>query len=127
MEQAILAELKKLLRDEHDKVVGELQSIAKRDPNMKGDWDARFPQFDVPQTGEYGSHGKMEEEADEVEEFEVLLAAEHSLESRLLEINRALERMEKGGYGICGKCKKEIPLDRLRANPAAEFDIEHAS
>lgn len=126
MDQATLNELKNSLEQEHDRLVGELQSIAKRDPNMKGDWDTVFPQFETPQTGEYGSHGKMEEEADQVEEFEVLLAAEHSLESRLLEVTRALERMGQGTYGVCAKCKKEILLDRLRANPAAEFDIEHS-
>ena len=124
MDGAILNELKTALEQEHDKLVAELKSFAKPDPKMKGDWDTIPPQFEV---GEYGSHSSLEEEADEVEEYEARLATEHSLESRLLEINKALERMQKGDYGKCGNCKKEISLDRLHANPAAEFDMEHSN
>ncbi|QQG45758.1 MAG: TraR/DksA C4-type zinc finger protein [Candidatus Sungiibacteriota bacterium] len=83
-----------------------------------------MPQFE---TGEYGGHASLEEEADEVEEYETRLGAEHSLESRLLEVTKALERIQKGTYGICIKCGKEIPVERLRANPAAEADLEHNS
>lgn len=123
MDATLLQELKKSLEEEHEKIVGELKSVATKDPKMKGDWDAKFPQFE---TQEYGSHGKLEEEADEVEEYEARLAAEHSLESRLLEITRALERIGKDTYGICAKCRKEMGLERMRANPAAELCVEHS-
>ncbi len=122
MEKSILQELKTALEKERDRVVTELKNIARQDPNLKGDWDARFPQFEK---GEYGSHASLEEEADEVEEYEVRLESEHSLESRLLAINRATERVDKGTYGLCLQCRKEIAIERLRANPAAEFCIEH--
>jgi DnaK suppressor protein len=36
-------------------------------------------------------------------------------------IERALERMERGGYGICSNCSQPIPLARLRAMPTAEL------
>lgn len=123
MDNAPLEGLKAALKEEHEKLVGELRSVATKDTKMKGDWDANYPQFE---TQEYGSHGKLEEEADEVEEYEARLAAEHSLESRLLEVTKALERIEKGTHGSCGKCRKEIPAERLHANPAAEFCIEHS-
>lgn len=119
-----MEELKVALKEEHEKLVGELKSVATKDPKMKGDWDAKYPQLE---SQEYGSHSGLDEEADEVEEYETRLAAEHSLESRLLEVTQALERIQKGTHGICKKCAKEIPLERLRANPAAEFCIEHAS
>ena len=124
MDAATLRELKSSLEKEHDKVVEELKSVATKDPKMKGDWDAKYPQFE---SQEYGSRSGLDEEADEVEEYEARLAAEQSLESRLLEITRALERIQKGTHGICKKCAKEISLERLRANPAAEFCMEHAS
>lgn len=116
-------ELKTVLENEHNRLVAELQSIAVPDPKMKGDWDATMPQLSGD---EHGSHTELEEEADEVEEYEVRLEAEHSLESRLLEVSRALERLQKGTYGKCLQCGKEISLERLRANPAAEFDMEHS-
>jgi len=123
MDQATLAELKKYLEEKREKLVAELKSVAVTNPKVKGDWNARYPQFE---TGEYGSHSSLLEEADEFEEYEVRLEAEHSLESRLLGVNKALGSIEIGAYGKCSKCNQEIPLERLRANPAAEFCLAHA-
>ncbi len=122
MDQALLDESKKALKNEHNKLVAELKSFAKADPKMGGNWNAEYPKFEE---AESGSHAALEEEADEVEEYEERLEAEHSLESRLLEITKALERIERGDYGICMRCKKEVPPERLRANPAAEYHTEH--
>lgn len=123
MDNTLLQELKTALEKERATIITELQSFAKKDPAMPGDWDAVYPKFE---TSESGSHAARDEEADEVEEYESLLAAEHSLESRLLEITQALDRMKQGIYGICSRCKKPIPRERLTANPAAAFDIEHS-
>jgi len=123
MDQLALQELKTALEKERESLVAELKLIAKPDSRLKGDWDTEFPQFE---TAESGSHSARDEEADEVEEYEVRLEAEHSLESRLLAVSHALERLQKGIYGNCLKCGGEISMERLRANPAAEFDIEHA-
>src|SRR3989344_1234584 len=121
MEKLVIEELKQKLLEEKALLEKDLSSFAKKDPNMKGDWDTGFPQMGEAQSG---SHSSLDESADEVEEFENLTAQEHSLESRLAEVNRSLERMGKGNYGICQKCGKEISQERLQANPAAEFDIE---
>ncbi len=40
-------------------------------------------------------------------------------EFQLKAIDAALSRLERGRYGICEKCKKEIPLERLKAVPFA--------
>ena len=37
----------------------------------------------------------------------------------LQRLNNALDRMEKGTYGLCMKCKQEIPIGRLRLVPEA--------
>ncbi len=117
-------EFKKILIEERNKLTVELSSIAKPDPNMKGNWIADYPQME---TGETGSHSSEDIEQDEVEEYEVRLEAEHSLESRLLSVTRALHRIDAGTYGMCATCGNPIPMERLQANPAAEFDIEHQS
>ena len=122
MDNTALQQFKTMLEQEHGRLVAELSSIAKPDPNMKGNWIANFPQME---TGETGSHASRDEEEDEVEEYEVNLEAEHSLESRLLAVTRALHRIETGTYGTCPQCKEAIPMERLTANPAAEFDIKH--
>lgn len=122
MNQTLLQELKTKLEQEHEKLVAELKEISIRSRADRDNWDARFPKFEPEESA---SSTSLEEEADEVEEYEVNLEAGHSLESRLLEVNRALERMKLGGYGICAKCHQEIPENRLRANPAAKFHIGH--
>ena len=122
IDQTTLAEFEKSLEDEREKLAAELKSIATADPKVKGNWNAQYPQFE---TGEYGSHASLDEEADEFEEYEVRLEAEHSLESRLLETNKALGRLAKGTYGKCLKCGREIAVERLKANPAAGLCLNH--
>ena len=112
-----------MLRAEHDKLMAELKQIATPDAQVAGHWTATFPQFEKNGSG---SHAALDEEADEVEEYEVRLASEDSLETHLLMVNKALARIKDNRYGICAKCRKPIPIDRLRANPTAEYDIEHA-
>lgn len=46
-----------------------------------------------------------------------------ALTQRLSAVNRAIARLESGDYGICLASGEEIPLDRLRANPLAEYTI----
>lgn len=124
MDKETLQELKVALESEQKRLVTELKFIANPDPSMAGNWNAKYPKFEAVETG---SSSSFEEEQDEFEEYEVRLEAEHSLESRLLAINKALERIKTETYGKCAKCKKEISLERLKANPSAEFDIEHSN
>jgi DnaK suppressor protein len=39
--------------------------------------------------------------------------------TRLDDLDHALDRLTSGVYGICAHCGDPIPLDRLRARPAA--------
>jgi RNA polymerase-binding protein DksA len=43
---------------------------------------------------------------------------------RLKQIDSALTRIEQGKYGVCIKCGKHIPHDRLEAMPYALMCIE---
>lgn len=122
MDKETVLEFKHMLEQERDTITRELSFIAKPDPEMKGDWNAQYPQFEARESG---SHASLEEEEDEVEEYEMRLSAEHTLETRLLQIARALERIEHETYGVCTACGKTISAERLKANPATEFDNEH--
>jgi YteA family regulatory protein len=53
------------------------------------------------------------------------LALKDKDEHRLADIDAALARMEKGIYGICRICGKEIPFERMEAVPTAEYCVEH--
>ena len=43
------------------------------------------------------------------------------------EIDAALARIDDGGYGICIRCGRPIPLGRLRARPTATMCVPCAS
>ena len=112
MRKEDLENFKKQLEKEKKNIIEQLNSFARKEPGREN-WSAKFPEFD-------GSSAR-EEEVDEVEEYTTLLSLEISLERKLKEINSALERIKKGIFGICEKCKREIEIERLKANPAERY------
>lgn len=42
----------------------------------------------------------------------------------LEEVNRALQKMKDGTYGVCEKTGQEIPYERLEAVPYARMTVE---
>ena len=63
--------------------------------------------------------GKREEEATETAELENRMALEKRVLDQLAEVDKALDKFEKGNYGICESCSKPIDPDRLEALPQA--------
>lgn len=112
MKKEFLKKQKEKLEREKKKLEKQLSAFAKRSERVKGDWITSFPEFDG---------GNLEEEADEVEEYGNLLSIAYTLELELKKIDESLEKMKKGRYGICEKCKKPISQARLKAYPQAVF------
>jgi len=112
MNSELLAQFKQRLQSKKEDLEKELSSFATPDPNIKGDWDSKYPR--VPQ-------GNLEEAADEVTEYSTRLHLEFSLENQLKDITSALENMEKGTYGMCEKCQNSISEERLKASPEARL------
>lgn len=128
MEDNLLKKLKKKLEENKERLERELKSFAEKDKKLKGDWDTRYPKFDG---------GKLEEEADEVEEYGNLLPVENTLEIELEKVNRALEKInlstklkvnaeqsrsiKKAEYGVCEKCHRPISEARLKVYPQARY------
>ncbi len=48
------------------------------------------------------------------------------LRSELAEVERALQKLDDGTYGLCETCGQPIAPARLEAMPAARFCIDHA-
>ena len=119
MNKKFLQNLKEELEKRKKDLEKILSSFAKKDEKVPGDWDTRFPSWD----GETGG-AALERAADQVEEYSTLLPIEHNLELRLKNINLALEKIKKGKYGICEKCKKPIRIKRLKASPEARFCLK---
>ena len=68
-----------------------------------------------------------QEQAQQLENEEVLSALDDSSRKELTQINAALERMESGDYGECVQCGELIPLKRLQALPYATLCIACAT
>ncbi|MCK5671953.1 MAG: TraR/DksA C4-type zinc finger protein [Spirochaetales bacterium] len=47
--------------------------------------------------------------------------------ARLIRLENAMNRIENGSYGICIKCKNEIPTGRLEAVPEALICVKCAN
>jgi DnaK suppressor protein len=106
-------ELKAKLEDEKIKLEEDLKKIAKPTENPE-EFETKYEDFGTDR----------DENASEVEEYTDNLALENTLEIQLKEINDALEKMQKGTYGICENCNEEIDEERLKAYPAAKTCIK---
>ncbi len=114
MEQSFIEQCKEQLLKEKEQLERDLsESAVKNDDH----WETKRPHF--------GEEGRFDEEerADEVEEYEAEASIDRQLETRLLDIAAALQKINNGTYGICEQCKKAIDEARLTANPAARAHI----
>ena len=116
MDKKILEELKEALVKEKAKLTKELSSFAVPDKSLKGDWDTRYKNI-----GE-----DDEENAQETTEYATNIPIEHSLELKLQDVERALEKIENGIYSFCEKCGEQIDIERLKAEPSARTCMQHA-
>ena len=68
----------------------------------------------------------FEEQAVERQNEEVLDALDSAARRELVQIERALERIERGEYAVCALCGDPIPLARLRAVPYTDRCVDCA-
>jgi len=124
LDQKTTIELKIALEKERDLLTEELSTIATPDSNTPDDWDIKHSEWEE---NEITSEEELESgvSVNEVDDDMTNKALSDHLELRLKDVNNALKRLEDGTYGICQVCQKEIPLERLKANPAAKTDMEH--
>ena len=111
---------KRQLEEEKTRLEGELGTIAHRNPDAPEDWVVTPPDLNVMRAAK-------EEVADQEEELENAASVEYNLESRLKDINEALERARQGKYGPCSVDGEPIDEARLRANPAATTCVKHGN
>jgi RNA polymerase-binding transcription factor DksA len=78
--------------------------------------------FQENEGGGLGNH--LGDDGSSVEEQERISTVSADLDHLLDQINGALERMDKGTYGICQRCGKPINEERLEAFPYVAFCIE---
>jgi len=112
LDEKIIQELKQKLEVEKGRLEKELGILGKP-KETPGDYETKFDDIGTD----------WEDNASEVEEYVDNLGVETNLEQQLKDVNGALEKMEKGTYGICANCGKEIDIEHLRAYPATKTCI----
>lgn len=106
--------VKEQLLAEKEKIEKELSEIGTRDPKDPSNFNINVP--------EYGT--SEEDNATEVAAYTDNLSVEQSLEETLRDINNALERIDKGQYGVCKYCAKDIAEKRLLARPTSSSCVD---
>jgi len=105
--KSVLEDLKSHLFEEKKLVEAQIADLSAQDPFANTD---RL-------TDNAASDTEAKEEFDH-DRFEAMLK---ELNAKRDDIVSALDRITKGEYGFCNKCKKMIDTDRLAAMPLAQF------
>ncbi len=108
---------KGVLEEEKARLEKELGSVGRRNPANPADWEA------LPE--ETGQEADATDTADQIDGYEANTAILKELEARYNDVLAALERIEKGTYGICMIAGEEIEAARLAADPAARTCKAH--
>ena len=101
--QQIIARERHKLADEQHRMTGELERLR----------EALKIEVDVD--AEEGDPDLIEREKN--------VALVSQLEGRLARVQAALRSIDKGRYGICERCGKEIPTERLEVRPDATLCV----
>lgn len=108
---------KEILKTLKGELKNELSTIAVFDQKT-GDWEVKVD--DV-----VGDDSDTNDVADYGEEAEQRIALLAELETRFRNVERALQKIEKGTFGICEISGQKIEEKRLDANPAARTCMAH--
>jgi DnaK suppressor protein len=119
IKQSDIEELRTALETERSSLEEELAGHG-RVLNDAGDWQGSSEGYE-------GEEADPNDAADQIEELVTNIPLVAELEERHTDIAEALEKMEQGVYGACEECGEPIPLERLKANPAARTCIAHAT
>ncbi|MFA5843450.1 MAG: TraR/DksA C4-type zinc finger protein [Coriobacteriia bacterium] len=112
MHAKTLAGFKSLLEAERDRLIAEVEEY-----ELEGQENLS----DASGENNYRDHMADQGTATFVREIDMTIV--DSARERLAQTQRALERLEAGGYGVCLRCGERIAESRLEAVPAAEFCI----
>lgn len=106
------------LEEEKKDLEKKMADVGRKDPDDPTHWEAQANDRDTSQADENTV-------ADAIEEYGVNEAILTTLEARYMDVKSGLDKLEKGVYGTCQVCGKEIEEERLEVNPAARTCKEH--
>ena len=113
-----LSTFRNILLKEREDLENRIEASDEKDLN-KG-----HPHESVGELSSYDNHPA--DEATELFERSKDLALREHDEVLLENIDKALQAINEGTYGICEVCGKDIPIERLEAIPTTTYCKEHA-
>jgi DnaK suppressor protein len=109
-----LEHFRELLLEERVRLEEELEQVRNRHTDMDNA---------LPEEGEGGDEDTADLAAAMMDK-EMDLSVEDEIEDMLSQVDRALQKLEEGSYGICDVSGKDIPVNRLEAIPYATLTVE---
>jgi len=113
-----MEKMKELLLKEKAELEIELRRHGHKD--KIGDWTGSSDDYET-------DPADKNEVADQIEDLVTNIPLVEGLERHHRDVLSALERIEKGTYGVCEVGGDKIPAERLEANPSASTCIKHSS
>lgn len=108
---------KTLLENEKNILEKSLMDIGRKTDPSGVVWDSTSHENEEPVD--------RDDTASSIENFDNNESTILVLETQLHEVNHALEKIEKGTYGICEVSGDAIEVKRLEANPSARTSMSH--
>ena len=105
----VVSEAEKSLLTQKKQILHELSELSRKDTHEADNKTTKFP--------EYGD--KPDENAQEINDYSTNIVTEKVLEKSLEDIDKSLDRIKKGTYGVCKYCGNPIAEKRLLARPTA--------
>lgn len=107
MDEGKLSEIKKHLLEMRDEVLAESERVYAESQSLGKDG--------VPDIGDMSSNSYHQE---------VLMNLSETQRARVRDIDAALERIDKGVYGLCVRCEEEISPRRMEVRPFSRYCID---
>jgi DnaK suppressor protein len=113
LDQKMIKEIESQLLKQKKQIMNDLADLSRKDNHEADNMSTKFP--------EYGD--KPDENAQEISDYSTNIMTEKVMEKSLEDINKTLDRIAKGTYGICKYCGNPIAAKRLLARPTASSCI----
>lgn len=110
LSQKFILEQKERLLKERIKSANQIEQLKREDPFSDPDHASDNAAVDTDVREQLG--------------HETIEAEIKDLEKKIADIDNALRKIQKNQYGICERCKKNIPQARLKLIPEAAYCID---
>ncbi len=110
--EAFVSEMRTVLQKEKEKLAAALSRLSNKNSSTNA-YEAHFP--------DYGDD--EDENAIEIADYTNNIQVQQELEKAVRDVDTALDRIDKGVYGICKYTGELISEDRLRARPTSTSSV----